>query len=618
MMKTNIDLIGILEKNLTPGNYAIFALKKGNSWQEKPIKFKNKKQLGEEINKLISNSKDYDLYFSPMPYKTPKRGLKSGLDTKYLIQDIDEVELESIDIKPSYYWESSPGKYQGIWELDRYISVEDYTKLNKKLAKVYGFDDCFDYPHVYRVPGSINHKYRNKPKVSKIKTTNKIYRPKKLDKSLNPEITNEVSGGRTIPDDILELLGATEIQSTEDRSSTLWYIENSLYDLGFTPGEIIGLVKNSIYNKYQGRADEDKRLHSEILKIISSKVGKQKTNPSQSYSPLKLETFTDVLENHSSFAGWLVEGIWGRKSHGVVAGMPKTFKSTLVHDLAVSIASGKPFLNKFPVLESGPVIIIQNENADYIMKDRTERLLKSKNLITPIKQLGGRKLRITLPEKLPIYFINQQNFSISNEEHRLELENMIEKINPVLVIFDPLYLMFDGEMNSAKELTPVLNWLLTLKKQCGVMVIHHYNKNSLMSKGSRMMGSIVLYGWIESAWYLSKKENEEFEFEDFNDQKTPPIILSREFRMAGSYPDLNISLDLTDDDYKVSVDIESEISDNNSITHQVLSYLDSIPRSRKEISKLTKIDEQDLNGILKKLCGQNKVTLVKEGYIRNV
>ena len=44
--------------------------------------------------------------------------------------------------------------------------------------------------------------------------------------------------------------------------------------------------------------------------------------------------------------GWLVEGWWGRQSQGIVAGQPKVYKSTYVQDLAVSVASGRPFLGK--------------------------------------------------------------------------------------------------------------------------------------------------------------------------------------------------------------------------------------------------------------------------------
>src|SRR5690606_41428795 len=65
--------------------------------------------------------------------------------------------------------------------------------------------------------------------------------------------------------------------------------------------------------------------------------------------------------------------IWARRSHGIVAGEPKSFKSTYVMDLAISVASGEPFLGKYPVIESGPVIYVQNENADWILKDRIDR-----------------------------------------------------------------------------------------------------------------------------------------------------------------------------------------------------------------------------------------------------
>ena len=79
--------------------------------------------------------------------------------------------------------------------------------------------------------------------------------------------------------------------------------------------------------------------------------------------------------------------------------------------------------------------------------------------------------------ELPLYFVNQEGFTLSDEKKKKSLELLIEKINPVLVIFDPLYLMFDGDINKAEDLNPALNWLLQLKNKyrTSFMLLHHYN-----------------------------------------------------------------------------------------------------------------------------------------------
>lgn len=569
-------LRSIFQPNCKPEDYVVVSAK-GKAWIDYPIQWKDF-DFGIKAFLDTYPADSHDLYFSPHPYTEPRRLLDNASTTKYLAQDIDEADIP--ELEPTYVWESSPNKYQGIWELDRYITLKEYEPLNKAMAETYNFDlGCTDFTHVYRIPGSVNHKYKNKPDVSEHTYNKKIYRLKTIKSIVKPKeesttitikdttdlVERKIYAKYSIPQKVREVLALTSLEGI-DRSDTIWYVESKLYELGMEPNEIIHLIKNSAFNKYRGRKDEDKRLRAEMNKILEGKV----TNSlERKVNRLKVSSYEDVMSNQSAFAGWLVKGFWGRRSHGIVAGMPKTLKSTLTHDLAVSVASGKPFLGKYEVMEPGPVIVIQNENADYIMKDRTEKLIKHKGLGG--KVIGNQDgLNIQFPPELPIYFLNQVGFNMSDEGNRNDIEELIKEIKPVLVIFDPLYLMFEGDINSAQDLNPTLNWLLNLKNQykTSVMLLHHYNKGGMNASkgGARMAGSIFLYSWIESAWYLSKEEEEERE--ESIDQSTEDaslkptkVTLGREFRMAGSYPDLDIYLsmgEIGNSDYSVDVAIAGQ------------------------------------------------------------
>src|SRR5690606_13309590 len=152
------------------------------------------------------------------------------------------------------------------------------------------------------------------------------------------------------------------------------------------------------------------------------------------------------------------------------------------------------------------------------------------------------------------------------------LEKAIKTLDPVLIILDPLYLMFDGDVNSAKDLNPVLNWLLRMKNDygIGVMVIHHMNKggnrSGVVRGGQRMLGSTTLHGWVESALYISSREEEEETEEDegaYNGKLesvgagSAKITVEREFRGAGMYPRLDIQIKMGEfgsPDYSVVVE----------------------------------------------------------------
>lgn len=638
----------IFSQQCEPGDYVILAARRDKFWKDIPIKFDH--HFKEKLREVFSNypPQKYDLYWSPMPFSKPRRQNQYSVDTKFLAQDIDEYENpEDLNPKPSYIWESSPNKYQGLWELDRYIGESEYTPLNKALANHIGCDDCFDFAHVYRVPGTINHKYKNSPLVGLPKSTKAVYKPKNLRKMVGGVTTTtseqkansdaltapngtlverRIYAKYPIPQKVKDLLALESLEGM-DRSNAIWFVENSLHDLGMTPPEIIHLIKNSAFNKYKGRRDEDHRIQKELEKIISGEIPDTSNLES---NLLKTSSYEEVMGNCNTFEGWLVKGFWGRRSHGIVAGMPKCFKSTLVHDLVVSVASGEPFLGDFDVLDPGPVIVVQNENADYIMKDRTEKVIAAKGLGGEAERITSKKLHVEFPPDLPITFINQQGFTLSNEDHRRQLESLIKKIKPVLVVFDPLYLMFDGDLNSSKELNPVLNWLLHLKTEykTSVMVIHHYNKGSnqqTLRGGARMAGSIMLYGWVESAWYLTKTDDEEdlppnqrVDLSESSGSST--ITLSREFRMSGNYQDLDIHFEMGEignPNYRVTVGAAGEPHVTiKTIEDEILGILSNsnAPVTKRALRENLGDNKNALNKALDSLLKSKKIVSRDKGY----
>ena len=649
MRETIKFLNHIFSQQCEPGDYVILAARGKKFWRDVPLRFG--KDFGKKLREFFDTypPQEYDLYWSPMPFSSPKRQNQYSIDTKFMAQDIDECENpSSLDPKPSYIWESSPNKYQGLWELDRYIDEQEYTPLNKALATHIGCDDCFDFSHVYRIPGTINHKYKNSPRVGMPEATKAVYKPKNLRKAVGGVTTTppsqkahsdspEASKGATlterkiyakysIPKKVRDLL-ALETLNGVDRSGTIWFVENSLHELGMTPQEIIYLIKNSVFNKYRGRRDEDSRIQKELEKIISGEI------PDPGYEEaglMKTSNYEEVMGNCNTFEGWLVKGFWGRRSHGIVAGMPKCFKSTLVHDLIISVASGQSFLGRFPVLDPGPVIVVQNENADYIMKDRTEKIILNRGLVGEVEKITPKKLHVEFPPDLPITFINQQGFTLTNEDHRRQIESLVKEIKPVLVVFDPLYLMFDGDLNSSKELNPVLNWLLSLKTQykTSVMVIHHYNKVSnqqALRGGARMAGSVMLYGWVESAWYLTKSgEDEELppsqDMDLAESSGSSTITLSREFRMAGNYQDLDIHFEMGEignPSYRVTVGAAGEPHVTiKTLEEEVLEILrnSNAPVTKRAIRESLGVDMAAVRKVLDNLLKSKKIVPMNKGY----
>jgi len=512
--------------------------------------------------------KGIDLYWSPMIYKAKKRRIELVKPSRVLYADLDNVDPRKLNLKPSVAWASSDKRFQCIWLLESSLDLETFNSLNKALTYNIGADKGgWDATQVLRIPGTYNYKYSPSQKgrtlwakwsspydqdvfdLAPEKSDEGSYRPSKTLVELLSKYRE------VIPHKTSRLLQYPPTRVDEgNRSDVLWSIESTLVEARIPIEDIVDIIFQTSWNKYKGRRDEYKRVFTEVSKVYQGKqqdIEPKKTEPEQGRDRtnrvdepeegrvLRWQSYDELMSNGRSSPGWLIDKIWLDQSHGIVAGEPKTFKSTVVLDMAISVASGKSLWGEFEVHNPGPVIIVQNENSNWIMKDRIEKIIKHKGLAGSVEEINDRELNVEFPPTLPIEFLNNEGYNFADPLDRELFEEFIAEVEPVLVVFDPLYLMFDGDLNSAQDLGPVLRWLLGLKEhyRTAVMVIHHWNKNGANSRGGqRMLGSTTLHGWTESALYMGRLEED----------KAGHILIEREFRASGNPGKLELSIEMGD------------------------------------------------------------------------
>jgi hypothetical protein len=514
-------------------------------WVEKGSIFKWPGDL-EKIKEYIvqSNKEQYDLYWCPSILTGPRRVKENIPQMSVLYADLDEVNPSSIpaNLKPSVAWESSPNRFAAVWFLDEKLPASEAEQLNKSLTYYLGADKGgWDLTQVLRIPGTRNFKYEGSPKGHLL-----WYDEATIDRLLIPDLPDEqaVSVSQNTYDDVdsdpsrlLSLISSVKgkikpftlqllIASDEDimlfdRSEKLWELECQLIEQGVSPQKALELVACSNWNKYRGRKDELRRLQTEIDKVLSH-TAKTEDKPVVS-SQKQWTSYEDLLSMELDQPEWMIEGVWQKSSHGMIAGEPKTYKSVVATDMAVAVASGEPFLGKFKVNQTGPVMYIQEENAPVLVKDRIIKITTTRGALDGYARYNKPYLEVKMPSQLPLHFLNNQGFDFTDENDRQFLEESIKEIRPVLIIFDPLYLMLGGkDENSSKDIRPVLNWLLSIryKYSTSVIVIHHWNKAGKSERGGqRMLGSVLFHGWVESAMYTRVV-----------DEQAHRIEVEREFR----------------------------------------------------------------------------------------
>jgi len=524
----------------------------------------------EEIKKYIqeSHKAHYDLYWCPSILTQGRRVKDNIPQMSVLYADLDEVNPQGLALKPSVAWESSPGRYAAVWFLDKPLPAQEVEHLNKSLTYFIGADKGgWDLTQVLRVPGTRNHKYEGSPPGKLMWYNESIINPSDIpqlpveqevaqfDEELivdsSPErllsVINSVKN--QIKPKTLSLLitGEDEIL-LYDRSEKLWELECQLLEQGISPSKVLELVACSYWNKYRGRKDEMRRLQTEIDKALTH-TGKDNIQKKQAAFEKQWTSYAELLGKEIEQPGWMIKDVWQRTSHGMIAGEPKTYKSVIATDMAVSVASGKPFLGQFPVEHQGPVMYIQEENSPWLVKDRVTKISHTRGALNGSAKMNGSVLSVNMPLELPLYFLNNQGFDFTNEEDRQFLENSIAEIKPVLIIFDPLYLMLgDKDESSSRDIRPVLNWLLTLRYtyKTSVIVIHHWNKSGKSERGGqRMLGSVLWHGWVESALYTKVINEQQHQIE-----------VEREFRSFGKPGNISMTFNFGQPgelDYQVTV-----------------------------------------------------------------
>jgi len=303
----------------------------------------------------------------------------------------------------------------------------------------------------------------------------------------------------------------------------LWEIERSLADVGCTLAEIVALAKRSVWNKYEGRADEFKRLILEATKALAQKSSTQTDKDDllrEDTKQANLEWFDDILANVKP-PTWLVDYIITEGGVGFIGGQPKSFKSWFGLDLIISVASGAKFLNYFKVNNPGPVLYLQEEDPGTTVKKRWKKVIEAKS--TDYLALEHDEVMwypsSALPVRLPILGKLQAGLILSEGVWQEWLDDKLASgvLMPDgsteayrLVLIDTMMMTVGAleENRSQEMMTKFFKPLkqLARKHECALILVHHLNKgDSDKRPGQRLLGSVANHAWSEDSIYLETK-----------------------------------------------------------------------------------------------------------------
>jgi hypothetical protein len=168
---------------------------------------------------------------------------------------------------------------------------------------------------------------------------------------------------------------------------------------------------------------------------------------------------------------WLVHGFLPRREPALIAGPEGEMKSTIAYLLACAVASGGLFLGH-RVTEPGPVLIVSGEDSRAVIDNRIRAIARghawsSDQVLAQLHVLDADGAEVTSPRW---------------QQH---LRSIVERLQPALVILDPLANLAGGEENKERPELRRLWRALTRPSGATVVVVHHAGKKGDASKSKR-------------------------------------------------------------------------------------------------------------------------------------
>lgn len=288
---------------------------------------------------------------------------------------------------------------------------------------------------------------------------------------------------------------------------------------------------------------------------------------------------------------WLIESLWLREAAGLIGGQPKTCKSWLGLDAAVSVASGTPCLGRFAVTSPGPALVYLAEDQDSEVRTRVEGICRSRSLDT---------------DALDLAVITAPVVRLDCERDQKRLWRTVEQTSPRLILLDPLVRLHRLDENNSRDIAGILGFLREMQRhfKAAVILTHHASKRAQSRPGQGLRGSSDLHAFGDSNLYLSRDGDE--------------LLLIVEHRSAAPIAPLRLALTTITGDVHLSP-VEAAADKPRgiemSLEDKIIAWLEtsSGPVPRVELRQHLRVNNQRFGQALSSLLAGGRITATADG-----
>lgn len=301
----------------------------------------------------------------------------------------------------------------------------------------------------------------------------------------------------------------------------------------------------------------------------------------------------DQIPREETAQRWLVDGLWGDSSVGVIGGAPKCAKTWLGLDLALSVATGTACLGRYAVPRPGSVLIYLAEDALTVVRERVEGMARHRGL-----ELAC----------VDIHVITAPSLRLDREPHRHRLRETTRRLRPRLLLLDPLVRLHRVDENNTREVAELLAYFRSLQRQMdlSVILVHHTRKNTPggVAAGQGLRGSSDIHAFGDSNLYLRRVHQR--------------LLLSSEHRAAPASPPVCLEL-VAHPAETTHLEIVAQPNDEprRTLADQVLALLpDGTVLTRAKLRDTLSVQNQRLGHVLELLEKAGRICRTPSGWQR--
>lgn len=457
---------------------------------------------------LGCNKANYNIYVGMNPFKDGLRGQKLGrteanvAKIKRLYADADVNGRESYEKlktstklpKPHFVLESSPGKYQFIWNVDG-LTQETAKRLLNAIAQELGTDTAVtETARILRIPGFANCKYADRPVVKVVDSLNaNPYRPEDFKLDFETFTDNAVA-----PRDLNNLIPkGYRYSAIISYAGKMLRLGNDIEDViegtlrwahtniapPFNDNDVRQYAREIATKFPQGQPLGGDLLMSSSVTSSTPEQTQQAVEAAKAAAPLTITLGDDFLYEEIPPRKILISTISGNEPVIYEQSINQVFawrgagKTCLGLGFVRCLATGEPFLNFKSSGDLIPVLYVEGELPDSQFQERWRSIVGDTRGIAYMasidKQAGHHYVSMATTDGMQ---------KVENTLAELARKGVFIKV----LMLDNISTLFNVKANEEEVWIPIQSWFTSLRSRgITVFFFHHAGKGGLSRSHSK-------------------------------------------------------------------------------------------------------------------------------------